>query len=100
MPSIFIAISFQGEKSEEQDRRHTLRRITQVKLEGRLTSGVWDGGGVFILFWAMKRMRVFVSGEPRTPMLDRRRAFIWARRNLSGIRRTMQTFDKKYISFV
>lgn len=42
----------------------------------RLTSGVWEGGGVFILFWAMKRMREFVSGEPRTPMVDLRLAFI------------------------
>lgn len=51
--------------------------FTQVKPVRRLTSGVWEGGGgIFILFWAMKRMREFVSGEPRTPMVDLRLAFI------------------------
>lgn len=58
--------------------------------EKHLTSGVWRVGGVFVLCCAMKRMREFVSGEPRTPTLDLRLAFICARRDLSraGGRRT------------
>lgn len=48
------------------------------------TSGVCEVGGVFVLCWALKRMREFVSGEPRAPMLDLRQAFICARRDLSG----------------
>lgn len=54
-----------------------------------LTSGVWKADCVFILCCAMKRIREFVSGEPRTPMLDLRLAFICARRDLSAARRTV-----------
>lgn len=34
----------------------------------------------------MKRMSEFVSGEPRTPTLDLRLAFSWARRDFSRAR--------------
>lgn len=58
----------------------------QKGTDEHLTSGVWKVGGVFILCRAMKQMREFVSGEPRTPMLDLRLAFNCARRDFSWAR--------------
>lgn len=58
-------------------------QMPDLQPEKHLTSGVWDAGGVFLFCCAMKQMREFVSGEPRTPTLDLRLAFSCARRDLS-----------------
>lgn len=63
-----------------------------------LTSEVWWVSGVFNLCCAMKRMREFVSGEPRTPMLDLRLAFICARRDVPRARQwhSISAINGKY----
>lgn len=59
-----------------------LFKASQAK---HLTSGDWLGDAGFIFCCAMKRMREFVSGEPRAPMLDFRLAFSFATPDLSVI---------------